>query len=167
MVRRGLVWLRSVLIRHVARRSGPRRSRGRDGDELGEVEIALAPAEAERAVQAGLDGQRASEHGSVGVSRLDLKTASLVANGEVAGDHALLGVREEAVQIELRRELAVRVDVACRSHGEARLPPREEAVFEKAVRPGERVDAGHAQLLEQPILERFEEALDTALCLWC
>src|SRR4051812_3897229 len=85
-----LVWLWSFFIRHFARGSGPRRSRGRDGNELSELEVALAPAEVERAVEAARNGDRASGHGGVGGGRLDLKAAALVADREVGSDDALL-----------------------------------------------------------------------------
>src|SRR3954469_5452772 len=166
MVGRGLVWLRSFFIRPFPRRSGPRRSRGWDGHELGEGEIALAPAKVERAVQAPLDGDLASDHRVVGLGSLDLKAAELVTDREVRGDQALLGVSEEALQVELWRKRAMGIDIACRGHGEARLPPRDEDFFEEAVGVGHRADAGEAQLLDEPVLERLEEPLDPALGLW-
>src|SRR3954468_12310881 len=163
MIGCGLVWLGLFLIRHYPRRSGPRRSRGRHGDEISQLEIMLAPAESERAVEAVLDRDGVSEHGSVGVGRPDLKAAALVSNGEVAGDHALLGVGEEAVEVGVRGQQAVGIDGADRSDGEALFPPRQEDIVEKAVRGGERANSSEPKLLDQPILESLEEALDATL----
>src|SRR6516225_9654519 len=96
--------------------------------------------------------------------RIQQKHHPVVAQCEIAGERPLLAPSQDLVEIVGLGQRAMQIFCVRRRPAETLV-----VVFDKPGQPGvgrlDRGNAGQTQFLDQPVLQRAERALDTALCL--